>query len=331
MSVKAHSKFSASGAERWFECSASVEASEGQPDRETEWSREGTVAHELLEEIMTVMIATGSTKVFYPQVKAGIPREMVYHVTNAANFILGLWAKNPGADIMVETRIYLPFIHKDMFGTFDGAVVDHFGTLHVFDFKYGAGHAVSAKENLQMIFYGLGLAFKHHWNFQRVRLWIIQPRIKGYDGPTFWDVPIEVLKSYEAKFHEAVWRVENEPEFKEGSWCHWCKAKRVCPLKIEGRDEKARELFRNNPIGEQNGKSKTVREEKHDPKEQGRSRQESSKKESKGAAQKATQEQRRLAKKGWQKIGKEKFYPEGELRSVNEFKDDPFGIGDDFY
>lgn len=250
---RAHSKFAASGAERWFQCSASVEASEGQPDRETEWSREGTRAHKVLEKFM---LASLKMQAFYMRPDRDHPPEMILHAIKAGNFILKLGAKLQ-AEVLVETRIYLPFINKEMFGTFDGAVLDHFGTLHVFDFKYGAGHAVSAKENLQMIFYGIGLAHKYHWNFARVRLWVIQPRIKGYDGPTFWDVPIEVLKAYVPKFNDAVWRVENEPEYREGSWCHWCKAKKVCPLKNEVREGKMMDLFKSNPIGGSNEKEKT--------------------------------------------------------------------------
>jgi hypothetical protein len=168
-----------------------------------------------------------------------------------------------GAEVMVETRIYLKFIHEEMFGTFDGAILDHFGTLHVFDFKYGAGHAVSPKDNLQMIFYALGLAYKYQWNFKTVKLWIIQPRIKGYSGPVYWEISIEVLRSYVPKFQEAVWRVENDPKFKEGAWCHWCKAKSICPLKVETKKEKAREIFSANPIGGENGKKEKEKEKEY--------------------------------------------------------------------
>jgi hypothetical protein len=239
-----HSKFSASGAERWSQCSASVEASEGQPDRTTQWAEEGTQAHSVLERLLNLSI---NAKAIAPE-----SGEMFRHALNAARFILWVWSKHPGSDIMVETRIWLQFIHPAMFGTFDGAVVDHFGTLHVFDFKYGAGHAVAPNENLQMIFYAIGLAHKHHWNFSKVRMWIIQPRIKGYDGPTYWEISIEQLRTYVEFFKEAVWRVENKPEFKEGSWCHWCKAKSVCPLKQEGRLETAQNLFTQTPLGGKN-------------------------------------------------------------------------------
>lgn len=274
---RAHSKFSASGAERWFNCSASVEASEGMPDKPNEWSIEGTKAHELLEEIMLVMIRNGLTKVFYPQVSKAIPPEMVVHATNAANFILGIGAKNK-AEVLVETRVYLDFIDPDMFGTFDGAVLDHFGTLHVFDFKYGQGHSVRAEENLQMIFYGLGLAHKYQWNFKRVRLWIIQPRIKGYDGPTYWDLSIDELRGYIPKFRAAVKRVKTNPTFAEGAWCYWCKAKSTCPLKTKIRRESAVDIFKTNPI---------KKERKNNGKE------------------KSKEEIKRLAKKGWRKAEEE--------------------------
>lgn len=248
-SERKHSKFSASGSERWFNCPGSVELSEGIPDRDTVWSIEGTKAHEVLEQILRAAIAVGGTKVGHAKWDKRIPREMQMHGINAANFILGLHARTPRSEILVETRIRLSFIHPLMFGTFDGAVIDHFGTLHVFDYKYGAGYAVSPVRNLQMIFYGIGLAAKYHWNFKRVRLWIIQPRIKGYDGPVFWELGIFELKSYVKQFENAVRRVERYPDkFVEGPWCHWCKAKTKCPIKQEARLAKANSVFTALPL-----------------------------------------------------------------------------------
>lgn len=247
--ARKHSKFSASGAERWFNCPGSVELSEGVPDRDSVWSLEGTKGHEVLETVMRAAIEVGGTKVGHARFDKTIPIEMQRHAINAANFILGVWARNPHSEVMVETRVYLEFIHPEMFGTFDGAVLDHFGTLHVFDYKYGAGYSVSPRENLQMIFYGIGLAARHHWNFKRVRLWIIQPRIKGYDGPVYWELSITELKEYARQFDEAVKRVLSQPDtFAEGPWCHWCKAKSKCPLKTEMRLEKAIAVFTASPI-----------------------------------------------------------------------------------
>lgn len=241
---RAHSKFSASGAERWFNCPGSVALSEGLPDKSSKWAEEGTLAHEVLEAIMRFVIKYGIGRIdvaFDPRYK----REMYEYAIQAARFIVELHSKTPDADILVETRIYLKFIHPEMFGTFDGAVIDYFGTLHVFDYKYGAGHYVDVRNNLQMIFYALGVAHLHHWNFKKVRLWIIQPRVAGYDGPTFWDLSIGELRSWVPKFREAVERVEQFPnKYVENSkWCHWCKAKSICPLKQENKLAKAQNIF----------------------------------------------------------------------------------------
>lgn len=250
--VRAHSKFSASGAERWFNCPGSVELSEGQPDKTSVYAQEGTQAHEVLEAFML------ATLDYNPETEQNLhdilkrkPPEMLEHAKHATNVILELARETPDTEVLVETRIYLDFIHPEMFGTFDGAVVDHFGTLHVFDYKYGQGHAVAPGPrkpgetgNLQMIFYGIGLAHKFHWNFKRVRLWIIQPRIKNYQGPLFWDVSITELKGYVDLFRAAVKRVEESPDqYVEGSWCQWCKAKAVCPLKQDAKVEKAISIF----------------------------------------------------------------------------------------
>jgi hypothetical protein len=250
-SERAHSKFSASGADRWFKCPGSVELSEGLPDQSSPWAEEGTRAHEVLEKILLAAIESKRCGIAAvpTNVDPKAPREMITHGLSAANFIGSLHVNTQGSDILVETRIRLDFIHPQMFGTFDGAVVDHFGTLHVFDYKYGAGHAVSPKGNLQMIFYGIGLAHQYGWNFKRVRLWIIQPRIKGYDGPMFWELTLPEIQTYVGEFRAAVDRVEKMPgQFFEGQHCHWCKAKSICPLKREEKINKAKSIFSLSPL-----------------------------------------------------------------------------------
>lgn len=243
--MRKHSKFSASGAERWFNCPGSVALSEGIPDRDNKWSIEGTKAHEVLEKLMCLALAAGDKEILPIQKDKSIPLEMHRHGINTANFILGLQNERPRSKILVETRIELTFIHPEMFGTFDGGIIEHFGTLDVLDYKYGK-HTVSPIENLQMIFYGIGLAAKYQWNFKRVRLWIIQPRALGYDGPSFWELNVLELKSYVPQFKNAVGRVLNNPnKYVEGSWCHWCKAKGVCPLKQQAKTFKAKSAFEN--------------------------------------------------------------------------------------
>jgi hypothetical protein len=250
-----HSKFSASGSERWFNCPGSVALSEGMPSKDSIWSIEGTKAHETLEKILRHCAAKGQflgAKIpSHIMTVPGQTKDMLHYGNHAAGVILGNHWKTPGSELLVETRISLDFIHPAAFGTFDGAVVDHFGTLHVYDYKYGAGHAVSPgtpkDPNLQMAFYGLGLAYRYDWNFKRVRLWIIQPRIRGYTGPTFVEMTIADLRGVWAPtFKKAVRRVEREPKtYVEGSWCHWCNAKSICPLKRQAKAKSMRDAFAN--------------------------------------------------------------------------------------
>lgn len=246
---RAHSKYSASGAERWFCCPGSVALSEGLPDKQNIYSEEGSRAHEVLEALMRIELSgnCGATiEECWPVVqRAEVAHpEMVRYAKRTRDFIFGLLKKHPGAEVTAEERIYLSFIHPEMFGTYDAAVVDHFGTLHVIDFKYGAGVFVSPKGNLQMLFYAIGVAHKYDWNFKRVRMWIDQPRVKGYDGPLFWEISILELKEKVEAFRGAVHRVLTEPQgFTEGSWCHWCRAKAICPRKLEKKAEAAKCLF----------------------------------------------------------------------------------------
>jgi hypothetical protein len=238
--TKKHSDFSASGAERWFNCPGSVRLSRGLPDKSSVWAEEGTLAHSILEYWLS------DEDIELPE---KLPQEMRQLTYKAAEFILKILDGAPDAYFLVETRVPLDFIHPEAFGTFDAGIVDLFGVLHIFDFKYGAGVSVSPIENLQMIFYGLALAHRYNWNFKKARLWIIQPRIKGYDGPTYWDIPILILKNYVEVFKNAVKQVEQFPtKYVEGGWCHWCKAKSICPLKQEVRLEKGKDLFKKNPV-----------------------------------------------------------------------------------
>ena len=232
-----HSKFSASGAERWFQCPGSVALSEGVEDKSNKWAEEGTRAHEILEAILRIELS-GS---------CGATIEEFGHVLNFQKE-LGFTYKQH-QEMTYHARKTADFIHPEAFGTFDGGVLEYFGILDVVDFKYGARHIVSPMKNLQMIFYGMALAHKYDWNFDRVRLWIDQPRGQGYDGAVFWELSIDELRAWVEVFEDRVLNVELNPdEYIEGSWCHWCKAKKLCPLKREKKLAEAQSIFSQSPI-----------------------------------------------------------------------------------
>lgn len=244
--TRKHSKFSASGAARWFTCPGSVALSEGVPSKDSIYSLEGTLAHEVLESIFQ----KGSGN--YPE-KA--TPEMIAYAEETASFIIKIHDQaNSACDFLVEEKVHLDFIHPQAFGTLDYSIVEHFGTLHILDFKYGMS-LVSPVENLQFIFYALGVAHRYDWNFARIRMWTLQPRARS-GGYTFWEITTDELRKYISKFKDAVARVEKFPEqYVEGSHCHWCSGKVKCPLKQEGKIEKAKSVFLAHPINGRNGKT----------------------------------------------------------------------------
>lgn len=236
-STRAHSKFSASGAERWFNCPGSVQLSEGLPDKPNIYAEEGTRAHEVLEAIIRLKAPP------LEGLTTEKAKEMFRHCINTAEFIRSLCKKNPDAELLIEEKVFLGFLHEEAFGTLDYSLLDYFSTLHVLDFKYGMTF-VSPVKNLQFIFYAIAVAYAHHWNFKRVRMWTLQPRIKGFDGFPYWEISIEELREYVDDFRGAIQDVIHQPDlFVEGSWCHWCKAKSICPLKQEKKFDKAKQIF----------------------------------------------------------------------------------------
>ena len=241
-----HSKFSASGSERWLNCAASVELEEGLPSKDSPWSLEGTEAHEVLE-VLWKMLYLKSFHKYMPLLKKEAD-PMVRNAMKMITKVLEVKKTLDDAELLVEKRVHNDEIHPEMFGTVDNALVELFGTLHVFDYKYGQGHIVDPKENTQMIQYALGLLEEYDWNFDKVVLHICQPRSSG-SGHKQWEVSLEQMRTYRELWRKGVARVEkgNNKPF-PGSWCHWCKAKTTCPAKVEKRNDKISGMFADNPF-----------------------------------------------------------------------------------
>jgi hypothetical protein len=248
-----HSKFSASGSERYLNCSGSVDAEEASPpSADTPWSLEGTKAHDLLEKMLHVYLYPENELGELQELKrfeADCTKVMKVNVRNVYWQILDLH-KRVGGELIAEQRISQSFIHPEMFGTLDVGIIVEFQELHVIDLKYGKNHVVNPTGNTQMIQYALGLAEKYDWNFSDVYLHIMQPRCatKVEKWHKTWRLPMrELYKTWLPYFREAVWRVENEPELKAGNWCYWCRAKKTCPVRNKKTKDKVKNIFDQNP------------------------------------------------------------------------------------
>lgn len=230
---RAHSRFSASGAERWLSCPSSVYESErNDPLPTSEAAEAGTFAHEALERVLTGRPSGLVPKTeMHTEVIKGAKHSMIEHL-----------ALGKDALLHVEEKVSLSWIHEDLWGTLDVGIAQMFGVLKIKDFKYGR-KKVSPVKNLQLIFYALGLAKLYDFNFDTVELEIMQRGVaKGYTKP--WVASMAEVKKYEWFFKRGVDRVlSGKISYAEGPWCYFCQGQKTCPKKVDKHNNKALTMF----------------------------------------------------------------------------------------
>ncbi len=206
-------------------CSASVAEEEKYPDPpDTQASIDGTHAHLLGE-----LLLNGESKEFAELI---VGQDVFDHAWGPVQewllAVRKIRFKYPKAVMLVEHEVDASeTIGKDEFGTCDTAIIVVGEVLYVIDYKHGKGKAVSAVKNTQMLYYALGIANKYSYNFKRVVMMIVQPRIET-DLKQEWEITIDELKSWLPVFGQAVRNVYFKPKYKVGEWCHFCKARAGC-------------------------------------------------------------------------------------------------------
>lgn len=224
---KKHAKFAASSSDRWVNCPGSLKLSEKAPPQKSGAAAdEGTKAHELMEFALQTDIK--SVVKFFQNDE--YPLEMRKHVQGFVDFVRN--DLKPHHELLVEEKVHLDFIHPtEAFGTVDVAIIEPFGALHIIDFKYGQGF-VNHRDNSQMIFYALGIAHKHQYDFEEVHTTIYQPRAGSSDPARTDSFSVEKLKSWAKTFKQAVKACETadvQKDLNAGAWCKFCPAKVICP------------------------------------------------------------------------------------------------------
>lgn len=172
---RAHALLSASSAARWLACPPSAVAAEAYPDQDTEFTREGTLAHEVAEYYARTY---NGEKPAALQTE-GVNPEMVENAERYAEYIQEHKTQD-GAIVLLEERVdYSPWA-PDGFGTCDCIIIQG-DTLTVIDYKYGKGVAVEAAGNPQMRLYALGALHKYGfaYDIEKVETHVFQPRISN--------------------------------------------------------------------------------------------------------------------------------------------------------
>jgi len=243
---KKHARYAASNSARWIACPGSLELSDQAPPQISSGAaNEGTKAHELMELALNANVKDVA-KFFKND---DYPKEMIKAVQGFVDFVRS--QMQPGFELLVEQRVELPFLHEtEAFGTVDVAVLEPFGTLHIIDFKYGYGY-VDHKQNPQMIYYALGFAHAHGFDFDQIKTTIYQPRIESEDGEVFRTshYSIDEVKAWQKIFEAAIAKAENPnlpDDLSPGEHCKYCPAKILCPALTHKALESARLDFDDN-------------------------------------------------------------------------------------
>lgn len=217
-------------------CPGSVRLSENCANKGSRPAAEGTLAHD----IAARCLATGASPVGALNRTAKVDgydvtcdQEMVDGVQFYIDTLAADAAKGDKTFTEVDLTPPLATIHPDLGGTADFVrwrpKAKH---MHVFDFKYGAGHLVAAKDNKQLKMYALGALLNLGKPAKEVTVTIVQPRIEHEDGRVRdWTFPAQDLLDFAADAAESASRTHDAsaPLVPGEAQCRWCPAARVCP------------------------------------------------------------------------------------------------------
>jgi hypothetical protein len=235
---------SPSSAGRWIHCPPSAKLNAEAPQKDTVYTREGTLAHAVCELKARKHFISGSG-LGPKKYKAAMDRfraeelwqdEMEGYTDDyleALKDISGQFTTPPhvALEVQVDFSGYVP----GGFGTADCIMIGQDclvegDVLHVIDFKYGRGVEVSAKDNPQMMLYALGAleSYPGIYDIFTVRMTIVQPRVKR--EPESWELPArDLLRWAEHTVKPAAkLAAEGEGEYAEGEWCRFCAARGNC-------------------------------------------------------------------------------------------------------
>lgn len=220
---RAHALLSASSSSRWLACPPSAVAATLYPSTETEYTREGTLAHEVAEAVCSnshprfdALLATD-----------GVTGQMI-DCANAYRDYIQEQVKGPDAVVLLEQRLdFSPWV-PDGFGTGD-CLIFQGRHLDVIDYKYGQGVEVSAEDNSQMRLYGLGAIneFGAIYEIETVSLHIFQPRKDNISVET---LTVEELRAWGEEIKPiAIDASRGEGQHSAGDHCRFCPHAGVCP------------------------------------------------------------------------------------------------------
>lgn len=231
-----HSRFGASGADRWIECPGSVKAQEGCPNETSSYAAEGTAGHE----VAALCLESGQDAIEFVgrffEVKDYPERiEIDDEIAEGVQVFLDAIRTDKetrGGKIVIERRFHLDWLHEEFWGTTDCGRLGHDNVLCVYDLKLGKGKPVEVEGNRQLCYYALGMiaSLPKSLKIDKVELVLVQPRRPHRDGPVrrWTTTPTDLLDYCQDLVDAAANALSPDPTFKAGDHCGFCRAAATC-------------------------------------------------------------------------------------------------------
>lgn len=247
----AHALLAPSSAKRWMTCTPSARLEAAVPNKDTAYTREGTIAHAMAEGILRHMLEqkydhmpeageffeTGGTEIAEfcrtCELEGFDWREMAVTVYEhycrlVYEAYLGAQLEDPDAVLLIESKLQLAEFIPEGFGSSD-AVLIYGDTLEVFDLKYGKGVKVDAEENAQMLCYALGAycGQGEFYDIANVRMTIIQPRLR-HESSWAMSAPDLLNWAHNTLKPAALMAWKGEGQQTPGEHCRFCRVAAQC-------------------------------------------------------------------------------------------------------
>lgn len=234
MTDQAHSPKGPSSADRWINCTGSVNATRGIHDPSSEFAAEGNFAHDIAE-MAREQNVPAKKFIGHKDTVAGFEfecdKEMAEHVQYFIDYV-NQWEADENLN---EGRVSYDAWVDGGFGTLDAALLNDGQTI-VVDLKYGKGIQVFAENNSQLKLYALGIyqEYSDLYDIQSFKLCIVQPRLDWIDE---YEISIEELLVWA---DEVVEPAADEADtdsatFNAGPWCtkNFCKIRATCKTRAD--------------------------------------------------------------------------------------------------
>lgn len=257
--ARAHAVLSASGSQKWLNCTRSARFESTFPDQTSEFSAEGQFAHALGELKLRFFLGEYIEHEYQDKLarlrsnrywNADLEQYVGHYVDFAVARIQHARQINPDAVILIEKRLdFSPWVPQG-FGTGDLVIVVD-DVVEVVDLKFGKGLRVNATANPQLQLYALGAVhgFGHLFDIQHARMTIVQPRLEHIST---YEMPLPELLQWAdeivAPRAQLAWH--GEGDFVAGKHCTsgFCRARFQCPTREQEANVRAAASFAFMPL-----------------------------------------------------------------------------------